>query len=368
MYSSNIFGSRRKLSHDPNNTAWSRSTDRFGHKILTGLGWKPGTTLGAKDAAHSKHYTSASTSHLRLLLKDDNLGLGAKRGNVEGENFGLDGLQSLLGRLNGKSEEVLQKEEEARRDVRLVMYAERRFGALRFVSGGFLEGDNIEQTVHRDAENSETDALPTNTANDVDPTSRKRKRRNIEQLDIPPNFAPAVDMSRKKRSSHVQQPEDKEGKRRTKHASLEPNSNTEEKRQYRVTQAQTPPATQEREVPSTAIETDVDRKRRKAEKKACKEAKRLPSVKSLEKRVGADMPAEDAAARETSAKAKWDGSDQEVTHQTKLPNAAIQVRGLHLVRQRYIRQKQMASMDEQALREVSINHFQRTHSYANFIA
>src|SRR5215469_12224336 len=228
MYSFDRFDSRRKLIHDPNNTAWSRSTDRFGHKILTGLGWQPGTTLGAKDAGHSKHYTSASTSHVRLLLKDDNLGLGAKRGNAEGETFGLDELQTLLGRLNGKSEEVLQKEEEARRDVKLAMYQERRFGTLRFISGGFLEGDNIEQAEHKDAKASET-----NTPSDVDPASRKRKRRNIEKLDAPPNSAPLADRPCKKpkskRSGDVQQAEGKKSKRRTKHASLESNLNTEDK-------------------------------------------------------------------------------------------------------------------------------------------
>ncbi len=296
MYSFDRFDSRRKLLHDPNNTAWSRSTDRFGHKILTGLGWKPGTTLGAKDAAHSKHYTSASTSHVRLLLKDDNLGLGAKRGKAEDETFGLQELQTLLGRLNGKSEEVLQKEEEARRDVRLVMYKERRFGALRFVSGGFLQGDNVEQAVHKDADGSETDSLPPDTATDSNPTSRKRKRRNVEQLDAPPNLpTPAVDKPRKKRmskrSGHVQQAEGKEGKRRTKPASLEPDSNTEDKREAIPAQN-----TQELEVASTAIETEVDRKRRKAEKKTRKETKRLPSVKSPEKRVGADMAVDEAAA------------------------------------------------------------------------
>lgn len=321
---------------------------------------------------HSKHYTSASTSHIRLLLKDNNLGLGAKLGNAEGETFGLDGLQTLLGRLNGKSEEVLQKEEEARRDVRLVMYNERRFGTLRFVSGGFLEGDNSEQAAHKDAKRSETDALPTNTISDVDPTSRKRKRRNIERLDSPPDSAPVVEKSHKKQmsklSGHARQAEDKEGKRRTNRASLQPNSDTEDKRQCEVIPAQTPPATQEREMSSATIETKVDRKRRKAEEKIRKKAKRLKSVKNLKKRVEADMPAAEAAALETTAKAEWDSSNQEIVHQTKSPNPRIQARGLHLVRQRYIRQKQMASVDEQALREVSINHFQRTHSHANVIA
>lgn len=297
------------------------------------------------------------------MLKDDNLGLGAKRGNAEGETFGLDGLQTLLGRLNGKSEEVLQKEEEARRDVKLTMYNERRFGTLRFISGGFLEGDNIEQMVHSDNKGSETDASATNM------TSRKRKRKHIEQLDAQPNSALVVDKPRKKRepkeSGHVQQVEGNGGKRRTKFASLELDSNTEGQRG--VTLAQTPSAIQEPEVVPTAIEIEVERKKRKAEKKLRKESKLLPNVKNLEKRKGADKPVDETAALDTAAMDGWNSSDREVAHQTKSSSGPIQLRGRHLVRQRYIRQKQMASKDEQALREVSINHFQRIPFYANVI-
>ena len=100
---------RSKLSHDPNNTAWARSTDSFGHKILTAQGWKPGDYLGARDAEHASHYTAANASHIRVLLKDDNLGLGARRsggsgagGGANAETFGLSQLAGLLGRLNGK--------------------------------------------------------------------------------------------------------------------------------------------------------------------------------------------------------------------------------------------------------------------------
>jgi Pin2-interacting protein X1 len=81
--------SRSKISNDPQNTTWANNTERFGHKILTSQGWTPGASLGATDAAHKAHYTAASHSHIRVFLKDDNLGLGAKRGSERAENFGL---------------------------------------------------------------------------------------------------------------------------------------------------------------------------------------------------------------------------------------------------------------------------------------
>jgi len=300
------------------------------------------------------------------LLKDDNLGLGAKRGNADGDTFGLDGLQTLLGRLNGKSESVLQKEEEARRGVKLAMYRERRFGTLRFISGGFLEGDNVEQAAHKDAKGSET-----NASSDVDPASRKRKRKTIEQLDSPPNSVHAADASRKKpkskRSGDVQQAARKDGERRTKHASLELNLNTEEKHQRGVVPAQTPPAAQKREAASDTIDTKVGRRRRKAQKDASKETKRLRAVKDPDKQVEAEIPADEAATLKTAVESDLDGSSQEVAHYIKPSNAHIPAKGRHLVRQRYIQQKQMSSMDEQALREVSISRFRRTHSYADVI-
>lgn len=288
-------------------------------------------------------------------MKDDNLGLGAKRGNAKGETFGLDGLQALLGRLNGKSEEALQKEEEARRDVKLAMYQERRFGGMRFVSGGFLEGDNIEQAAREHAEGPQTDPLSTNAPSDVDPPSRKRKRKKMEPLDTPPSSTPVADKSCKRRESErscdVQKAESKKGKRRKLPASLELNSNMEDTGQCGLS-AQTPPATQKREAASDTVEIKMDR-RRNVEKKAGKEAKQLPSIKNLEKQAGAEILDNEAAALETAAKAGRDSSDREV--------APIPARGRHLVRQRYIQQKRMASTDEQALREVSIALFQHVH-------
>ena len=66
--------------------------------------------------------------------------MGAKiqAGAVQGEHAGLDAFQSLLGRLNGKSEAENIRAQSARQDVRRVTYVEQRWGPMRFVKGGLL--------------------------------------------------------------------------------------------------------------------------------------------------------------------------------------------------------------------------------------
>jgi len=144
---------RVKLSHDPNNTTWTRDTAGFGHKIMTSQGWAPGEFLGAKNAPHSEMYTAANHSHIRVTLKDDNLGIGAKRGSglAEGECTGLDVFQRLLGRLNGEDEEELAREQKSREDLRRAIYTERRWGSIRFVPGGLLIGDKIQDLIEGEA-------------------------------------------------------------------------------------------------------------------------------------------------------------------------------------------------------------------------
>lgn len=57
--------------------------------------------------------------------------------------MGLGGLQDLLGRLNGKGEEAVERERRGREDVKRRLWAERRYGPMGFVSGGLLVGDDI---------------------------------------------------------------------------------------------------------------------------------------------------------------------------------------------------------------------------------
>ena len=142
-----IFCRRSKFSHDPNNTNWSRSESKYGQRILQAQGWKPGEDLGAKDASYAKYHTIANSSHIKVTLREDKLGLGARVGVAGGEweTTGLGRFRDLLGRLNGKTEEELEREQRSRESLKRSNYAEQRWGTLRFVSGGLLVGDKTEE-------------------------------------------------------------------------------------------------------------------------------------------------------------------------------------------------------------------------------
>ena len=145
---------RVKLSHDPNNTTWSRSATKYGQKILQSHGWTPGDLLGAPNAPYSELRSAASVSHIRIRLKDDSLGLGAKHETAcDGkETTGLGIFEDLLGRLNGRSTIELEKDRAHRSALKGSAYVDQRWGKLRFVSGGLLVGAEL-----RDCVNGEND-------------------------------------------------------------------------------------------------------------------------------------------------------------------------------------------------------------------
>ncbi|QLL30218.1 hypothetical protein HG536_0A00350 [Torulaspora globosa] len=107
---------KQRFGLDPRNTAWSNDTSRFGHTMLEKFGWKPGMGLGMVPAESHK-------SHIKVTIKDDTVGLGAKIKRKErkdefdnGECAGLDVFQRILGRLNGKEKAVTDELEKQRID------------------------------------------------------------------------------------------------------------------------------------------------------------------------------------------------------------------------------------------------------------
>ncbi|KAF7585947.1 telomerase inhibitor [Aspergillus hancockii] len=147
---------RSKISHDPNNTNWSRSTSGFGHKILSSQGWTPGSFLGARNAAHADMFTAASASHIRVVIKDDTLGLGARaKRNPLDEPTGLDAFKGLLGRLNGKSDADLAAEQRKREDAKLARYAATKWHAVSFISGGLLAQEKLVSLAQRELQGTQ---------------------------------------------------------------------------------------------------------------------------------------------------------------------------------------------------------------------
>ncbi|KAJ6086909.1 hypothetical protein N7467_005823 [Penicillium canescens] len=170
---------KTKISNDPNNTNWTRSTSGFGHRIMSSQGWKPGSLLGARDAAHAGMLTAASASHIKVTLKDDTLGLGARIGRDPMEPTGLDAFKGLLGRLNGKSDVELKKEERKRDDVRLARYAALKFPEVRFVSGGLLAQEQkpeIAPPIPKEDVPTQSNADKESTSSESDAPARKSKK------------------------------------------------------------------------------------------------------------------------------------------------------------------------------------------------
>ena len=77
------------------------------------------------------------------MAKDDSLGLGATGSSESASRgpTGLDSLQHLFGRLNGKTEAKLEAEQQSRNDLTRRNYVNRRWGSLHFVSAGLLQKD-----------------------------------------------------------------------------------------------------------------------------------------------------------------------------------------------------------------------------------
>ncbi|KAF2671288.1 hypothetical protein BT63DRAFT_453689 [Microthyrium microscopicum] len=326
---------RAKIGHDPNNTNWSSNTTRFGHKVLSAQGWTPGAVLGASSAAHAEHYTAASASHIRVVLRDGNRGLGSerKKGGMEDESFGLNLLSGILGRLNGKSEEVLKKEEGARRDIGLQRYMEGKWGGVGFTFGGYLVGDRIEKTEEAVEE------------------ARVEQMARLKALKRPRDEHDEVPQKRSKKSKRAV--EDTEDVKKSKKS---------QKRKTEVPQNDELPANTARSTPVLAKDDSENsedpieiKRRRKEEKRARKEARR--QKKEQKKSKASTRPEETA----TSDMDLVQSANDRQTTGTSTPSAGQSGsstplfaggRGRHAIRQRYIQQKRMACLDDKALNEI----------------
>jgi Pin2-interacting protein X1 len=294
--------------------------------MLTSQGWTPGDYLGAPDAAHAAHYTAANASHIRVFLKDDTLGLGARRGKEAAERFGLGGFEGVLGRLNGKEEVVLKKEEEEREVMEMRVYENMRWGTMRFVSGGFLVGDKIERLVEGEKKRKREDE----GEEDEREEPERKLRRKKGKTDI---AAEAVEEESESLSSKSKDKKDK--KRRKQKDADETTSES-----------------------ITSTDAKSEKKRRKAEKRALKEAKR--QNKALRKAAKSGSKTTSTTSTAVPSRAESESLSEEEEDEVQKPAVATpnpafsMVGGRHAVRQRYIRQKKMASMDPRAMREVCI--------------
>lgn len=357
--------SRTKLSQDPNNTAWARNTDTFGHKILSKQGWKQGDYLGAENASHSAHYTAANASHIRVMLREDNLGLGAKIGGGSADTFGLSMFSGLLGRLNGKDEATLKKQEDSIRDAELRMYGDRKFGFMNFVSGGLLVGDKMEEPKSTKIE----DIKPQVVAVKVGQETKSKKRKAEDEETKSRNRKAGNDEEKsKKRKSDKSAKKDKHRKSHDTAAEVEESSASETPIEKPANSSTSDSSEEEEEEEndskahkrkrksskeSKSKPTDDDEKSRlKHEKRARKESRRKRKEEKCRRRAEKEEEEEASSAKASSAVVSQAEAEAEAESNSNTSTPQPFMGGRQALRQRYIMQKRMASSNAAALKEI----------------
>lgn len=358
---------RGKLSQDPNNTAWSNSTTNYGRRILAAQGWQPGDYLGAQNASHSQHYTAANASHIRVLLREGNLGLGAKiGGKAHAESFGLSTLAGIFGRLNGKSDGDIQRQQDDLRDADLRTYQAQKYGFMNFVRGGLLIGDKIEEdkradltlpTVGREVsvgkkrklgdDSEETGdqgkqskksrytcltSLPGELPSSSKPNKGRHSKSKDSVKDDNPDTISEVSTHNTEGIADIEAKAAKRAARAARRADKEKRSQDHESRQ-----------TPDEKADSDRARLKQEKRARKEERRKRKEHKRLALA---QKSLGSPTGASDSMVHQESTSATTSG--------TSTPSLVSDGNrgGRNLLRHRYIQQKRLASANAQALNEI----------------
>lgn len=368
---------RRRIQNDPNNTKWTRDTTTFGQKMLRSQGWEPGQFLGAKDAAHSEFHTAANASYIRVSLKDDMKGLGFTK-SKEDEVTGLDVFSDLLSRLNGKSEAEVEEKRQARLEVKMHQYVENKWGPMRFVRGGLLVGDAMQETdeskdssEESDSSSAEDEKIPTVAEETKKEKSKKRKAAALKDEDDMSEDDEEDEKKKKKqrkeerRAKKLAKAESSQSSDSEKAKKKDKKKDKKEKKKSRKDKALNE---QEASEDVTGSEDVLDNsasnsgsektkrsKKDKKEKKDKKDKKEKKEKKSKDKKkrknddVGSDTEMPDAAPQASSSAVSRSGTATPVTTGTSTPTT----RGNFITpRSRFIAQKKAAFMDASALKQI----------------
>ncbi|KAK4516592.1 uncharacterized protein ATC70_011567 [Mucor velutinosus] len=86
---------KQRISQDPNNLFWSKDESKFGFRMLQKMGWAPGKGLGVKE--------DGKKEHVKIKLKDNTLGVGATKKNIDNWLGNTDAFSRLLADLNSQT-------------------------------------------------------------------------------------------------------------------------------------------------------------------------------------------------------------------------------------------------------------------------
>ncbi|EWG37726.1 Pin2-interacting protein X1 [Fusarium verticillioides 7600] len=350
---------RRKINKDPNNTKWTKDTNTFGQKILRAQGWQPGQFLGAQDAPHSELHTAANASYIRVVLKDDMKGLGFSK-SKEDEVTGLDVFQDLLSRLNGKTDDAIEEDQQARLAVKTHHFVEQRYGAMKFVYGGLLVGDEMKEVEEKKADqqaesNSDEDVVmePAPALKESKKEKKSKKRKATDDNDAGETSSRETDSKSKKRR--------KEEQKGMETDSDDARAKKKKEKKYKKEKS--------RKKPAEDISDDENVEERSKKRKSKSKDKSSDEEKVKEKKSKKDKKDKKMRKKEEQAS---ESTSTSVT-QNSTPTASVPGTGAttpsgtstprgsrNFVRSRFIAQKRQAVLDTKALNQVCTPLFATT--------
>lgn len=220
----------------------------------------------------------------------------------------------VLGRLNGKSDAEVEKQQEAIRDAELRNYHATKFGLMNFVRGGLLVGDTIQPLAQEQiGEHSKRDQ------NIADLELRRKSKKQKTAVGGIEAAKSSQDLSAE--SSTPDDDKQKSTKKDRKRSRRDRNDNGASADLAPID----PPRSKE------------ERRARKAERRKRKEERRLRKSSSK------------ATSSKSSEVEEADDIEKSESGPTTPSSMAVNPR---LVRRRYIDQKRMASLDPKAMKEI----------------
>ena len=288
---------------------------------------------------------SGSISHLspiRVVPKDDNLGLGARGGAHfgTGKCTGLDVFHGILGRLNGRDGEQIESQDILVEEQKRTAKQESRFCALLFVSGGFLGESGQEELQAKYVK----DIIPGDERAQVISRSIKQSPRQLTSKENPATPTESIELLKNQSS--------RQHRARSKFAVVN-NPRPETYDPYT-------PISIEQDIVKRAMPNTTDlpmsesptapQRLTKAERKQRKKMRR-----ETRRTVPTELPMAPVAIPLTDVQ-------ETSTHPPRaapvgyqhVPQLNKPVGGRHAARQRYISHKKLATMDSKALNEVCL--------------
>jgi Pin2-interacting protein X1 len=278
------------------------------------------------------------------VLKDDMKGLGFNKAKDD-EVTGLDVFSDLLSRLNGKSEESIESDKQAKLAVKTNFYVEQKYGAMRFVRGGLLVGDKVMEETKKSKEDSEGDVKMEDTATESDSKKSKKDKKRKAIEDDEEKEDDDDDSSKKSKKRRKDDDESRKSKKKSKKSKSAPVSEDEddlsEKKKRKSKKSK------------SDSEDDKVKEAKKQAKKEKKEKKKEKKEKKKEKKRRKEAESSDSDSDSSASSA----SEKNTTGSASTPAASgsgvsTPLGSRNFVRSRFIAQKKQAVLDAKALNQV----------------